>query len=40
MTAEQVAEGLVGALARDEYEVALGDAAYLRAQREAVFDAM
>ena len=37
MTAEAAAAGIVDALERNEYEVALGGAAGLRAQREALF---
>ena len=40
MSAEEVARGVLDALERDDYEVALGAAADLRRQREALFDAI
>jgi uncharacterized oxidoreductase len=40
MSAEEVAEGIVGAIARDRFEVALGGAAQLRKRRDAWFDDM
>jgi uncharacterized oxidoreductase len=40
MSAEAVAAGVLDALERDEEEVALGSAAGLRAQREALFSAI
>ena len=40
MTAEAVAKGIVDALRRDRYEVALGAAANLHRQRDAMFDAI
>ena len=40
MSAEAVAAGVLKALGRNQYEVALGTAAGLRAQREALFSAI
>jgi uncharacterized oxidoreductase len=40
MSAEAVAAGIVEALRSDEYECALGAAAYLREQREKLFSAL
>jgi uncharacterized oxidoreductase len=37
MTAQAVAAGIIDSLKKDKYEVALGAAAHLRAQREALF---
>jgi hypothetical protein len=40
MSAQAVARGIIQALERDAYEVALGAAAGLREQREAMFSAI
>jgi uncharacterized oxidoreductase len=40
MTAETVADGLLEALSKDQYEIALGAAANLQAQREVLFPAI
>lgn len=40
MSTEAVAKGIIEALDKDQYEVALGAAANLRAQREALFSAI
>lgn len=40
MSAEEVADGIIDALANDRFEVALGGAAQLRKKRDALFDDM